>query len=471
MTSKLNGPLRATVVDTAGHARPAWVLLFAVASIVSLFTAPQSQVAPPAANSSGIALVGGTLIDGRGGKPFRDSVVLIRDRRIEAVGTVESTPVPAGYQRVSTEGMSVLPGLWDMHTHLQYSGSTDLGGWNTKYLPQMESVIMPAVAQQLLMAGVTSARDPMAPLDPILHVRDKIARGEIPGPTLYVAGALLEHSPPPGVESFRWGVSGAADAKAKVDQLANKGVNLIKLLCVNDMTQEEATAVVQQAHARGLKVAAHGRADDEIRKCLKAGVDDFQHLGTQGLLPDDIVAGIRERVRERPLYWTPTVGNPINNMYLRDNAEMLDDVAWQRGLPPSIVEDVRTSLKQLPAILNRVQMLVPSSVETYKRKFYQVREAGAELLVGTDTGNPGHFHPYATWLELDAWVNHFGVEPMDAIRRATAIPAQVMGVQRDYGTLEVGKYADVIVVAGDPLRHIDLLRNPVVVIKHGRQVK
>src|SRR4030095_13162307 len=124
-------------------------------------------------------------------------------------------------------------------------------------------------------------------------------------------------------ESLRWGANGAADARAKVDQLAAKGVNLIKLLCVNDMTQEEATAVVQQAHARGLKVAAHGRADDEIRKCLKAGVDDFQHLGTQGLLPDDIVAGIRERVRERPLYWTPTVGNPINNMYLRDNAEVL----------------------------------------------------------------------------------------------------------------------------------------------------
>ena len=410
------------------------------------------------------------MIDGRGGKPFRDSVILIRERRIEAVGTEATTPVPAGYQRISTEGMSVLPGLWDMHTHLQYSAATDLTSWNARYLGQMETVIMPAIAEQLLMAGVTSARDAMAPLDPILRVRDRIARGEIPGPTMYVAGALLEHSPPAGAESFRWGVSGAGDAKTKVDRLAAKGVNLIKLLCVNDMTQEEATAVVDQAHARGLKVAAHGRADDEIRKCLRAGVDDFQHLGTQGLLPDDIVTGIRERVRTRTLYWTPTVGSPVNNRYLLENAEMLDDAAWQRGLPPPIVEDVRASLKQLPAILAR-PATASFDLDMYKRKFQQLRDAGAELLVGTDSGTPGHFHPYATWLELDAWVNHFGIDSMEAIRRATALAAQVMGVERDYGTLEPGKYADVIVVAGDPLRHIDLLRNPHVVIKHGRRVK
>jgi imidazolonepropionase-like amidohydrolase len=430
---------------------------------------PSQTPSPRDSASTGIALVGGTLIDGRGGTPVRDSVVLIRDRRVESVGTVRATPVPAGYQRISTEGMSVLPGLWDMHTHLQYSAHTDLTAWNRRYLPQMEDVIMPAIAGQLLLAGITSARDAMAPLDPILRVRDRIARGEIPGPTLYVAGALLEHAPPAGFDSFRWGVSGPADARAKVDLLAAKGVNLIKLLCVDDMTQEEATAVVQQAHARGLMVAAHGRADAEIRKCLAAGVDDFQHLGTQGVLPADIVAGIRERVRARPLYWTPTVGNPINNRYLRENGEMLDDPAWQRGLPPAIVEDIRQSLTQLPALLNRPNAL--PDPQTYQRKFEQLRDAGVELLVGTDSGNPGHFHPFATWLELDAWVNHFGVDPMEAIRRATAVPARVVGVDSDYGTIESGKYADVITVAGDPLRHIDLLRNPVVVIKHGRRVR
>jgi imidazolonepropionase-like amidohydrolase len=417
-----------------------------------------------------LALIGGTLIDGRGGKPIRNSVVLIRTRRIDATGTVDGTRVPSGYLRISTEGRYVLPGLWDMHTHLQYSAHTDLTAWNKRYLQRMESAIMPAIAEQLLMAGVTSARDLMAPLDPILRVRDRIAKDQIPGPTLYVAGALLEHDPPPGFESFRWGVSGVSDARTKVDRLADTGVNIIKLLCVERMTVAEATAVVEQAHARGLMVAAHGRDDAEIRTCLDAGVDDFQHLGTRGVLPDDIVEGIRQRVSVRPLYWTPTVGNLINNFYLKDDAEMLDDSDWQRGLPDDIVEDVRTSLKRLPTMLDRETMSADQLAD-YRRKFRQLQDAGAQLLVGTDSGAPGNFHPYATWLELDAWVNQFGVNPMDAIRRATSIPAAVMGVERDYGTIETGKYADIIVAAGDPLRHIDVLRNPVVIIKHGRRVK
>lgn len=446
------------------------VAVVAVSTTASGQQPAASRAAAAARTATPVALVGGTLIDGRGGPPIRDSVVLLRDGRVHTVGTVATTPVPAGYQRISTEGMSVLPGLWDLHTHLQYSAHTDLGAWNARYLPQMESVIMPAIARQLLTAGVTSARDAMAPLDPVLRVRDRIARGEIPGPTMYVAGALLEHAPPPGLESFRWPVSGPEDARVKVNRLADKGVNLIKMLCVPDMTAQEAAAIVDQAHARGLKVAAHGRTDDEIRKCLAAGVDDLQHLGIQAVLPDDIMTAIRARVRQGTLFWTPTIGNPLNNRYLKDDAEMLDGREWELGLPPAIVTDVRQSLRLLPAMLNRPGFVLADEA-MYRRKFHQLKDAGVELLVGTDSGNPGHFHPYATWLELDAWVNHMGVPAMEAIQRATSVAARVMGADKDYGTIEAGKYADVIAVAGDPLRHIDVLRAPAVVMKHGRRVR
>ena len=168
--------------------------------MVSFSATFRAQAPIPTTNSDNapLALVGGSLLDGRGGKPIRDSVILIRQKRIEAVGTVESTPVPADYRRISTEGMTVLPGLWDMHTHLQYSAHADLGAWNSRYLSQMEAVVMPAIASQLLTAGITSARDAMAPLDPVLRVRERIARGDLPGPTMYVAGALLEHKAPAG---------------------------------------------------------------------------------------------------------------------------------------------------------------------------------------------------------------------------------------------------------------------------------
>src|SRR5689334_12633532 len=107
-------------------------LLVVLALVLSCPALPQPVSPRP---EGGIALVGGTLIDGKRGSVIRDSVVLVRGERIEAVGTVGALSVPAGYETISTEGMTVLPGLWDMHTHLQYSAHSDLTAWNARYLP------------------------------------------------------------------------------------------------------------------------------------------------------------------------------------------------------------------------------------------------------------------------------------------------------------------------------------------------
>ena len=166
---------------------------------LSLAAAPQ---APPSAPGSRVtalvALVGGRLIDGYGGRPLEDSVVLIEGERIKAVGRVGELAVPAGAEVISTEGMSVLPGLWDMHVHLMIVGHGDYAHWDKTYPPLFRSTIMPAAAKQLLLAGVTSARDLGAPLEDIIAVRDAINRGEIPGPTLYVSGPFIQHEPYPG---------------------------------------------------------------------------------------------------------------------------------------------------------------------------------------------------------------------------------------------------------------------------------
>ncbi len=152
------------------------------------------------------ALVGGTLIDGFGGTPLPNSVVLIEGERIQAVGQVGTLAIPDGAEIISTEGMSVLPGLWDMHVHLMINGHADYAHWDTLYPPLFRSVIMPSSARQLLLAGVTSARDLGAPLDDALAVRDAINRGEIPGPTLYVSGPFIQHEPYPGTD-FSGGAS------------------------------------------------------------------------------------------------------------------------------------------------------------------------------------------------------------------------------------------------------------------------
>jgi imidazolonepropionase-like amidohydrolase len=421
-----------------------------------------------------LALVGGTLIDGHGASPIRNSVILVEGQRIKAVGTVGSLAIPSGAEVISTEGMSVLPGLWDMHVHLMITGHSDYAHWDRTYPALFERVIMPASAHQLLLAGVTSARDLGAPLAPSIAVRDAINTGKIPGPTLYVSGPFIQHRPYPGTEAFRWGVNGVEDAKAKVRRLAEAGVNCIKLIDQDEMTLAEVRAVVDEAHRLSLPVVAHAHRPEEIRRGLLVGVDDFEHTGMAASpeYPPDVMTMLQERTARGaagPLFWTPTIEGLFNYEYLRDNPEVLDDTSWHLGLPDSIIADIRASITH-PDRLAYFQM-TPSRRPTLGRKFQQLRESGVVLLIGTDAGIPMKFHSQATWRELDIWVSRLGVEPMTAIRAATYWPSVAMKVDRDVGTISEGKFADIIAVRGDVLRYINLLQRVDIVIKRGVRYK
>ena len=451
--------------------RRSFLAAAAIAAILTVSPAAQ-PVAPQ--NSRLKALVGGTLIDGFGGRPIPNSVILIDGERITAVGQAGLLDVPAGAEVISTEGMSVLPGLWDMHVHLMINGHADYTHWDKTYPAQFESIIMPAGAKQLLLAGVTSARDLGGPLEASINVRDRINKGAIPGPTLYVSGPFIQHAPYPGTELFRWGVTGAADARAKVKKLADAGVNCIKLIDQDQMTAEEVRAVVDEAHARGLMVVGHSHRPDEIRIGLQAGVDNFEHTGLSSSpeYPADVVAALRERTANMsrgPLYWTPTIEGLLNYEYLRDNPEQLDSTDWHVGLTPEIIKDIKQSIAH-PNRLPYFQ-LTPIRRPTLARKFQQLRESGVVLLIGTDSGIPMKFHSSSTWRELDAWVNILGVDAMTAIRGATYWPSVAMKVDSQVGTVTPGKYADIIAVRGDVLRHIALLQRVDLVIKRGTRHK
>jgi imidazolonepropionase-like amidohydrolase len=429
---------------------------------------------PAAQRATVTALVGGTLIDGFGGPPVRNSVVIIEGERIKAVGQIGSLAVPAGAEVISTEGMSVLPGLWDMHVHTMINGHSDYTHWDATYANRLEKEIMPASARQLLMAGVTSARDLGAPLEASINVRNAINRGEIPGATLYVSGPFIQHEPYPGTELFRWGVKGEADARAKVDRIATAGVDVVKLIDQDQMTESEVAAVIDQAHKRGLPVVAHAHRPDEIRLGLKYGADNFEHTGlaTAPEYPADIIESIKARTAKMslgPFFWTPTIEGLWNYEYMRDHPEMLDDPSWQLGLAADTIADIKASI-QHPDQMSYFQ-LTPSRKPTLKRKFQQLREAGVTMMIGTDSGIPMQFHSQTTWNELDIWVRELGVSPMEAIRAATYWPSLFMKKDKDVGTVTPGKLADIIAVSGDVLRYIDLLQHVDVVVKHGKRVK
>ena len=421
-----------------------------------------------------IALVGGTLVDGTLREPIRNSVILVEGERIVAVGTVATLPVPAGTEVISTEGMTVLPGLWDMHVHLMLNGHADYAHWDRTYLPQLRDVIMPASARQLLMAGVTGARDLGAPLEDSIAVRDAIRSGRISGPTLFVSGPFIQKAPYPGTEAFRWGVSSPADARAKVRRIAAAGVDVVKLIDQDQMSEAELAAIVDEAKRHNLPIVAHAHRPEEIRRALRHGINYFEHtgLGPAPEYPEDVIAALRERTGNMaagPVFWTPTIEGLFNFPYMVRNYEHADAADWHEGLPPEIVADIRRSIEH-PERISYFQQ-TPQRWPTLKRKFQQLRESGAVLLIGTDSGIPMKFHSGSTWNELDVWVNQLGVPAMDAIRAATYWPAVAMKADKDYGTVTEGKFADIIAVKGDVLKQVALLQRVDIVVKHGKRVK
>src|SRR6266545_8094399 len=376
--------------------------IFSREALLIFLLAAGASAAEPARVT--LALSGGRVIDGYEGKPIEDAVVLIAGDRIAAVGPRSQVVVPPGTPTIDTRGMSVLPGLADMHVHLMIVGHGDYEHWDKTYRSRFRAEIMPAAAKQLLVSGVTFARELGAPLEDILGVKRRIESGEIPGPRLFVTGPFIQHKPYSDYEKeFRWGVSGPDDARAKVQKLVDAGVDLIKLIDQDQLTEDEVAAVVETAHKAGKPVVAHAHREDEIRMGLRHGVDCFEHTGlaTEPGYPEDILAGIRKR--NNTLYWCPTIeGLFLADYTARTFPERLDDPAWQKDIPKDIAADIRRSL-QSPTSLDYFTLTF-RRLPTLANKFRQLRESGVTLLVGTDSGIPANFHTDSTWREIYTWV-------------------------------------------------------------------
>ncbi len=417
-----------------------------------------------------MAVVGGRIIDGYGGPVIENGVILIAGDRIAAVGREGELAVPAGVTVIDANGHTVLPGLIDMHVHLHILGHGDYKRWDDLYGTKDASLVMPIAARQLLMAGVTSARDLGARLDDILSVKRRIAAGEIPGPRLFVAGPFIQHEAYEEYEKeFRWGVKGAEDARQKVQRIIDAGVDFVKLIDQDQMTEAEVAAVVETAHRNGKVVVAHAHRMSEIRVGLKYGVDDFEHtgLGTAPGYPEDILQALRER--NSSLYWTPTL-SPLFTLYEAGSVfpERLDDPSWRQFMPDDMAREVRRSLDHIPQL--PYYALFPSRLPLLPTKFRQLRETGVRMMIGTDAGIPAMFHNDATWREMAKWVE-YGVSPMETIQSATLWPARFLKREQDIGVLAPGRLADIILVRGDPLSDMTVMRDVRVVIQGGRRVK
>ena len=421
-----------------------------------------------AQNSGPVAIVGAQLIDGNGGPPVHRSVVIIEGRKITAVGREGELAIPAGAKVIDGHGMTVMPGLIDMHVHLMIVGSGDYYKW----FPWLEkehkaAEVMRISARELLMAGVTTARDVCGPTKESVDLRDAINSGKESGSRLFVTGAFIARSCWMLSDYYCTKIDSPQQAASVAKERIGAGVDWVKAWA--GLQPEDTKAIAEVVHAAGKKVVAHGTSEAEILGDIAAPVDSMEHVGngSTGSLSPALIS----KIAESHIWIVPTIMQGWVYKLTEDFPERADNQQVKKDLPPEIYQMTRESdvnFQRLqyyfPDIQQRIRVM-PDSLRTIMQSGFAGR-----LLIGTDAGTPLNWNVNATAAEVQLFVK-FGMAPLAAISAATRLPAQALGRGDDFGTVDPGKLADVIVVDGNPLEDMGVLQNVVHVFKEGVQYK
>jgi imidazolonepropionase-like amidohydrolase len=431
-----------------------------------LFAAGALQAQQPRGHK--LALVGGMLITGLDEPPIHHAAVVVEGDRIVAAGPLSQVQVPPEADVIDTSGRTLLPGLIDLHVHLIILGHGDYDRWDP-WIAEHALVerVMEISAKQLLMAGVTSAVDLGGTLKESLSVRDRIKRGEIPGPRMWMSGPWITRDPgdySPALDT-QLVVDTPEQAAQATERLARAGVDVIKAYV--ELKPAHYRAIADAAHRHGLKVHAHVYDPEDVQNALEAGVDVLTHAGSAGTPPYEA-----SLVRAIVVKGTPVVITAAHRIWVYPATvafpERLQDPRLQQDFPPDLYKEVQESLVNFP----RLQYFATTDRQMFygKDSLRQWIDAGAVMGMGTDSGTPMNFHTEALWREIKAHVD-VGMPAQRAINAATRVNARILGREKDLGTVEAGKLADLIVVDGDPLFDVLALSRVEVVVKAGTVYK
>ena len=449
------------------------ILILSCLSLVALARPASAEDAPT------LAISGGRLVDGYGGLPVQNAVVLVTGERITGVGDVNSVSIPDGVKTLDANGMTILPGLWESHGHLFHIGEGDPASFPLKFKSRAGS-IMAAVAKTSLLAGITSFRDTGGPIAEQQALRADIEAGRLPGPRLFLAGPIL-HQRNPDKPNIRrdYLVGSPAEAKQVTEKVIGLGVDQVKVYGFWDL--EILKVIVDTAHKAGLGVDADVRHINAYRTAIEAGVDRMHHVFTADPLSDYNAEDVRLMVRGikpvptgpranilRGPFIIPTI--EMRQAYVRVFAfpEFTDHPRFRQQYSEDVYAHLRWSWRNPNAVPWGIG--APERIKVAKRKLKTFIEAGGreQIVAGTDAGSPFNVHSPLT-REMQHYLEA-GLTPMEVIQSATLRAAQLQGVEKDLGTVTEGKLADMVIVDGDPLQDITLLQHKIVLIIKGGEV-
>ena len=408
---------------------------------------------------SKVALVGGTLVDGTGAPAKSDSVVVVQGDRIVAAGRRAEVKLSSDTAIVDLKGKTILPGLWDMHLH----------SFSTEWL----------VGE--LAGGITTARDCGSQFEFITAVRDVIRSGQGVGPRLLLVGTT-DTSGEPFEGGMELRVLSPGDAREAVRRFHAAGFEQSKVF--EDMTPDLLRAITEESHRLNMTVTGHLPAELTPFEAVEAGMDGIEHtlyilpaFVPKGTAPPAQVAGIDKlellalQVDLSSSQFKEAVEFFVKHRTVIDPTLVISE-RWghPKTTPMSTFQPGVEKMPQELALPLNADGLDAPSAEVWQRAFDKelgivgaLHKAGVIILAGSDARIPGHeFHR-----ELELLVKA-GLTPMQAIQAATIVPARVMKMDGELGTIEAGKLADLVVVDGNPLENISSIRNVTTVMKDGR---
>jgi len=387
------------------------------------------------------AIVGGRLIDGTGRPPVENSVVVLRDGKIAAAGPAATTPVPAGAQVVDAQGKSVLPGFWEMHAHFEQVE------WGPIYLA----------------TGVTTVRDVGNEREFIVGARDAIAAGRGIGPRLVMAG-IVDGSSPTSLGVVR--VDTPEQARQQVQRYKAEGFQQIKIY--SSVKPEIVKVITAEAHRLGMTVTGHIPSGMNAIEGIEDGMDQINHIFYLTSVMVDPASKVLDPESPRAksviklLLQHHTVVDPtIALMELLAHSTDTPVSTFEPGIV-KVAPELREALETMgtePARAKDAEARFRTRLQTIG----VLHQAGVPIVAGTDQSVPG----YSLDREIELYVQA-GFTPMEAIQAATLVPARAMRMEKESGTLEPGKRADVLVVDGNPLANISDIRKVSAVFSAGR---
>ena len=409
-------------------------------------------LAASAAMAETLVVTADRMVDVERGRYVANPVVVITDGRIVSVGDSVPADLPTDAQRLDLPGLTLLPGLIDMHVHL--AGTPYVAGFEAmRFADDFEPILQVPHARVTLEAGFTTVRNLGGPPFADVALRQAIDGGHVPGPRVIPAGVSFgatgghcDHTGLPHAMEMRneYNADSPDQARHSVREVRKYGAQVIKVCATGgvfshntepgqqQMTEAELRAVADEAHMWGLKVAAHAHGTEGIKAAIRAGIDTIEHAS---LIDDE---GIR-LAREHGTWLSMDIYNT--------------DFTQATGTEFGVTEDNLRKDREI--------------AQAQRDNFRRAHEGGVGMVFGSDAA----IYPHGRNAEQFAVMVRYGMTPAEAIRAATWNAAQALGREADVGAVSVGRYGDLIAVAGDPLADVTALQTVPVVVKGGEVVK